>query len=40
MAISGEAWELQFGLSAAGARHLEAALEHFFNLATSALSAS
>lgn len=40
MAISGEAWELQFGLSAAGARHLEAALEHFFNLATSAMSAN
>ncbi|HRJ13673.1 MAG TPA: hydrogenase maturation protease [Saprospiraceae bacterium] len=31
MAIGGEEWELQFGLSAAGGAHLKAALEFFFN---------
>lgn len=36
MAISGEAWELQFGLSAAGERRLKAALEYFYNTATNA----
>lgn len=31
MAIGGEEWELQFGLSAAGDAHLKAALEYFFH---------
>jgi hydrogenase maturation protease len=39
MAISGEEWELQFGLSESGARHLEAALEFFISVETNAQSA-
>jgi len=38
MAVSGEEWELQFGLSIAGARHLKTALEYFFSRATNAQS--
>lgn len=36
MAIGGEEWELQFGLTEAGERRLKAAWEYFINTATNA----